>query len=115
MASRKLIASGLDAVRSFAAQHREFVTGVGLGSGGAVAINASRNAAAPISMAFKRYGDAFLVRQKLLLDLQTAYVVCASLTSASAVAATGFAALLLHEFLTSSGGSRGVLIVCLCY
>ena len=114
MAFRKVTASGLGAVRSFAAQHRGFVTGVGLGSGGAVAFNAIRNAAAQFNMALERYGDAF---QKLLLNAFADFlsVVCAGLTGASAVAATGFAALLLRKSLTSSGGSRGVLIVCLCY
>ena len=117
MTVRKVIASGLEAVRSFAARHGKFVTGVGLGSGGAVVFDVARDAAAQCATAFERYGDAFLVRQNLQLDASADMlsIVCASLISVSTVTATGLTALLLHTCMTSSGGSRGVLTVCLCY
>ena len=116
MAVRRIIASGLVAAGSFAAQHRKFVTGVGLGSGGAVVFNAARDAAAQFILVVERHGDAFLDRQTRHLDAFADMLsnFCAALFSASVAAATGVAALALCGLLVPYRGSRGMLTVCLC-
>lgn len=117
MAVRKVIASGLNAAGAFAARHRNFVAGVGLGSGGAVVFNAAQDAAAQFKLMVERYGDAFLVTQSLQVTASADMlsIVRATLLSATAVTATGVAALLLRGLLVPSGGGRGMLTVCWYY